>query len=162
VTLALGETADAAVRATVEGLAELLEGRMTSHLEHKSIYGGACGHVDPRDKTLRHFMVQSATWALYTILAGTSSEGVGTRNALREALALTAPYDETAEATIALAKAIRRREVYNVIRRAAVLLEQLDDADDAALLHEYALKHEPAGDGVAFSRIRRRKNELLR
>lgn len=166
-TLTMSEQAEAPARAVVEQLAGVLEDRMAAYLEHTATAGEwglglKCGHVDPRNAQLRHWVAQSASWTLLLVLEGTSAKTIGIRRQLREALAMVEPYDVVGAAVLELARAIRRRHVYNVVRRAAVLMEQLEEPDVAAVLHEYALAHEPAGDGNQFSRIRRRKNEPRR
>jgi hypothetical protein len=158
--LSLGDEADAPSRALWEEFGPLFTGRMQAWLDHQAKEWSRCGHVNPRDPQLLDRLGMETGWVFFEILQGTSAKAVERRAHLRTALVITGEYDGVASEVHELAKAVRRREVYNVVRRAAVLLEQLDASDAAAVLAEYALAHEPGGDGVEFSRIRKRKNEL--
>lgn len=162
--LILGEEADAPGRAVWEGFAPLFEKRVSERMAHEAKQWSRCGHVDPTNPRLLHFLGEDVAWTFWQILTGTSGDATKLRDRLREALHLTLEYDHAAPRIRELAAAIRRREVYNVIRRAAALLEDLGEADPAAVLAEWAERHEPQPevDGVAFSRIRRRKSERRR
>lgn len=161
-TLTLGKEADASGRAVWEKFGPLLLDELKVGLEWEAKEIRKCGHVDPGDPRLLSWMSQRIAWTFMHVMHGSSDRAVDLRNNLRDGLVLLEAYDGAAARIHELAKAVRRREVYNVIRRAAALLEDLGETDPAALLAEYALQHEPVDDGAQFSRTRRRKSELRR
>lgn len=157
-TLSLGRDAEAPARAVWE----VLNDALATQIRQRVLVRWKCGHVNIESRSATEWFAHDVAYAVFRVLEGTGELAVDARGGLRDALGITADYDGSARRIRALAAAVRRREVYNVIRRAAALLEDLGEVDPAAVLAEYALDHEPAGDGVAFSRIRRRKSELRR
>lgn len=157
-TLSMGERADAPARAVWDILSDALAPAILK----RGRIRWKCGHIDLEQRDQLTWFARDVAYAVFMVLEGAGEDAVDARGGLRDALGITSAYDGVAGEIRELAAAVRRREAYNIIRRSAALLEQLGEPDPAALLMEYAIAHEPVGDGVAFSRIRRRKGELKR
>lgn len=162
-TLAIAHEDRAPIHAVGKALSEAFRARVDELLQHAGTHESwsRCGHVDPRNPKLVELLSHGIEYALWLLLESTSDRAVHLRQDMRAALELTGPFDEVAHELHALGVALRRRQIYFALRRAAAVLERAGDPDGAALFAEAALRHEPAGDHLQFSARHRLKSERL-
>jgi hypothetical protein len=161
VTLTIGHDDDAAARAVWDMLHEDIGTQLAERNRGFADLGP--GPLEKLATVARgiDWLAEAIGYAVWTILESKSARAIKLRAALRQALALIEPYDQVAPEIHELGVALRRRQIYFIVRRSAAVLEAEGAGDVAAQLLDAAAQYEPDPDidHLAFSPRRRLKSE---